>query len=160
MRRREFISGALGAGIAVRKLSAQPLGLPDGMILALAEVIVPDRDRNTWKSGSVADAFVRLIRELDPVDSSRVETSTRTAAESADREWGTALEQLAVDARLSLVRQLLETNGEFKAGFILLRGAALKAFYSSSLGWERAGFHETTQFIGYPEYLESAETWE
>ena len=62
--------------------------------------------------------------------------------------------------RTALVRRLLDRSKGFTSSFSQLRPLIVRSFYSSRTGFERTGYRRTTQFIGYPEYAQTAENWE
>jgi len=162
MRRRDFITGTLGSSIAIG-LAAQPgfTGQIDrGTLLALARTVIPDRDPRVWQSGAVAEAFLDEIDGIKGKERVRLESELSSLDAAALESSGKRFAGLGLDERTALVESRLAGREEFRGAFAVVRTAAVNAFYASRTGHERTGYYETTQFIGYPEYLQGAETWE
>lgn len=157
MQRREFIGGILGTTLFSRLGFAKGL---DETLLALAQVIIPDRDPTVWVSSDVAAALVEEIEKLEGAQRAQIETTLRTLNMIATRQEGEDFHELSLQLRTTLVKEQIDLSEEVKQGFTTIRTAALKCFYSSGIGHQRAGFRETNQFKGYPESVQKAETWE
>ena len=160
IRRREFIAGAGWAALPTRALMSSAPGSPDRTLLALAEVIIPDRDAQVWLKGSVADSFLHRLEGLDQTRKAQVEKAVKTLEAAAIQSSSKQFSALGLQDRTSLVKKQLGAGKEFSVGFSLLRTAAMNAFYASETGQRRTGYHDTTQFVGYPEYVQLSETWE
>ena len=162
MRRKEFISGVvlapLAAAAAVRAAGAGPGN--DGTLLALAGTVIPDRDPAVWQNGEVAEAFLDGIGRLKAEEKTAVEAATDRLDTAAVNWAGRRFAALPVADRTALVKELLSDREDFAGAFAVVRSQAVNAFYGSRIGFERTGYRETAQFVGYPEYLERAETWE
>ena len=162
MRRRVFLSAC-----AVAMIGSLPgesaAGKVDDLqiLLAVAEVVVPDRDPATWQSGPAVDGLVSRWRLLE--DSRRnelINALEMLESESGRSGGGGKFASLDKEPRVALVRRLLEKSEDFASNFSILRPLIVRSFYSSKLGFERTGYRNTTQFIGYPEHVKSAEIWE
>jgi len=160
IRRREFIAGAAWATFPARALRSSAPGSPDRTLLALAEVIIPDREAQVWLKGSVADSFLHRLEALDQTRKAQIEKAAETVEAAALQSTSKQFPALGLQDRTSLVKKQLGAGREFGAGFSLLRTAAMKAFYTSETGQRRTGYHDTTQFVGYPEYVQLSESWE
>jgi hypothetical protein len=160
IRRREFIVSTAWSGLSASALVGSAKDSPDRTVLALAEVIVPDRDPQIWLRGSVADSFLRRLETLDRAGKAQVEKAARTVEAAAIQSTKRRFSSLDLQGRTSLVGKQLGAGKEFRVGFSLLRTAAMTTFYASETGRRRTGYHDTTQFVGYPEYVELSESWE
>jgi hypothetical protein len=160
IRRREFIASTAWAGFSVSALAGSAEDSPDRTLLALAEVIVPDRDGQIWLRGSVADSFLRRLETLDETGKAQVEKAVRTVEAAAIHAKNKQFSALRLQDRTMLVRTQLGVGEEFGSGFSLIHRAAMNAFYTSETGQRRTGYHDTTQFVGYPEYVQLSESWE
>jgi hypothetical protein len=162
MRRRVFLSACTVALIG--SLPGKPAAADRDdlkILLAVAEVIVPDKDPATWQSGSAVDELVSRWQVLE--DSRRnglLNALEMLESESGKSGGGGKFASLDKESRTALVRRLLEKSEDFASNFSILRPLIVRSFYSSKLGFERTGYRSTTQFIGYPEHVESAEIWE
>jgi len=162
MRRRVFLSACAVAltGSLPGKSAAD--GVDDlQLLLAVAGVVVPDKDPATWRSGPVVDELLSRWELLE--DSRRNElmnTLRLLESESGRSGEGGKFVSLDKERRTALVRRLLKESEEFSSNFSALRSLIVRSFYSSKPGFERTGYRSTTQFIGYPEYVESAGIWE
>jgi hypothetical protein len=157
MQRREFIGGILWPTLFGR------LGFAEGTdktLLALAQVVIPDRDSEVWKSGEVALAMVDEFENLRSAERDLIATTLKSLNEAANSQGSTDFQALSLRARTKLVKKQIELSAEVKQGFTMVRAAALKFFYGSSVGHKRTGYRETNQFEGYPEHVQTAETWE
>ena len=162
MRRRVFISACGVALIGSLQGKSSRADMDElQILLALAEVVVPDKDPATWQSSTAADELVSRWRSLE--DSRRNEL--KTALQMLESEAGNSFDgkkfiSLNKKQRIALVRRLLDRSEDFASNFSTLRPLIVRSFYSSKLGFERTGYRSTTQFIGYPEHVELAEIWE
>jgi len=157
MQRREFIGGILWSTLFARLGFAEGL---DKTLLALAEVIIPDREPAVWISSGVAEALVGEIEKLEAPRKDQMAATLTTLNEAATRKEGRDFHELSLQFRTGLVKEQTDLSEEVRQGFMTIRAAAIKCFYSSSIGHQRTGFRETSQFKGYPECVETAETWE
>jgi hypothetical protein len=157
MQRREFIGGILWSGLFARLGFAEGL---DKTLLALAQVIVPDRDPAVWVSSDVAEALFGGIERLGSNGKDQIAATLKSLNEAATRQEGEEFHELSLQLRTTLVRKEIELSEEVRQGFTAIRAAALKCFYSSHIGHQRTGYRETSQFEGYPEYVQMAATWE
>lgn len=160
IRRREFIAGAAWAAFSIRALMSSAPDSPDRTLLALAEVIIPDRDDQVWLKGSVADSFLRGLEALDQSKKAQVEEIAKVVEATAIQSTSKQFSTLGLQDRTSLVQKQLGAGEGFGVGFSLLRTEAMNAFYPSETGRRRTGYHDTTQFVGYPEYVQLSESWE
>ena len=160
IRRREFIANAAWATFSTSALIGSAPDSPDRTLLALAEVIVPDKDGQVWLTGSVADSFRRRLEVLDQNKKAQVEKLVRTIEAAAIQAKNRQFSVLRLEDRTMLVKMQLGVGEEFGSGFSLLRRAAMDAFYSSEIGQRRTGYHDTTQCVGYPEHVQRSEFWE
>jgi hypothetical protein len=160
IRRREFIAGAAWAAVTGHaRLGAAPKSLGT-TLLALAEVIVPDQDSTIWLKGNVTDTFLNGLESLDQSQKAELEKAVRTIEAEADRATGKSFSALNLQERTSIIKQKLAAGNGFRSGFWIVRTVAMRAFYASRTGRRRTGYHDTTQFDGYPQYVRAAETWE
>ena len=161
MLRREFIGGIFWQATTARMVFANSSDIPNSTLLNLAELIIPDRNPSVWLPGhQVAKSFFAEFKGLGENPKGEILTSIGILDASAIRQAGKKFVELPPQIRVSLVTNLLSTDGKFKAGFISIRVIALKAFYTSSVGHHRTGYYNTTQFTGYPEHVRLAEIWE
>ena len=160
IRRREFIAGTAWATFQTRALRSSAPGSPDRTLLALAEVIIPDRDAQVWLKGSVADSFLHRLEALDQTRKAQIEKAAKTVEAAAIQSTSKQFSALRLQDRTSLVKKQLGAGNEFGVGFSLLRTAAMNAFYANDTGQRRTGYRDTTQFVGYPEYVQLSESWE
>ena len=161
MRRRVFFSActvALIGSLPGKPAAAEVDGLK--ILLAVAEVIVPDKNPATWQSGPAVDELVRRWRLLEDSRRSELLSALEMLESESGKSGGGEFASLDKRPRTALVRRLLEKSEDFASSFSTLRPLIVRSFYSSRLGFERTGYRSTTQFIGYPEYVESAEIWE
>ena len=157
MQRREFIDGIIGTALFAR------LGFAEGQdktLLALAQVIIPDREPAVWKTGDVAVALIGEIEKLKPPRRKQIAAALKALNEAANVQKGEDFHKLSPQVRTALVKKQTDLSDEVRQGFTTIRVAALKCFYGSDIGRRRTGYHETNQFEGYPEHVRSAETWE
>lgn len=157
MQRREFIGGVLCAALFTR------LGFAEGLektLLSLAHVIIPDREPAVWISSDVAAALVEEIENLGNSEREQVAFTLESLNSAAIRQEGNDFHELSLQLRTSLVNEQLTVSESMKQGFTTFRAKVLKCFYSSDTGHHRTGYRETSQFEGYPEYLQMAETWD
>jgi len=157
MRRREFIVSILWTKTFVRLGFAEGL---DQTLLALAQVIIPDRDPTVWVSGDVAAALAGEIESLDDSGRRQIVAALKSLDAAAVDQEGEQFHELTLQLRTALVKKQIELSEEVKQGFTAIRAAAIECFYSSSIGHQRTGYRETSQFRGYPEYVQTAKTWE
>jgi len=160
MQRREFIGGALWAAVAARAAAGAGPEPSDQTLLVLAQVVVPDRDPAVWRGGEVAERLPEVLSELGSKQKSSVAEAASALDAAAVRSAGRKFAALSLQERTALVKELLAGGGEFGAGFSVVRTAAVNAFYASRTGRQRTGYYDTTQFVGYPEHVRLAETWE
>lgn len=157
MQRREFIGGILWSSLCARLGFAEGL---DKTLLALAHAIVPDRDPAVWVSSPVAEDLAGEMEKLGSPERSQIATTLKSLNGTAVRQEGKDFHELPLQLRTTLVKREIERSEEVRQGFTFIRAAALRCFYSSDLGFQRTGYRETSQFEGYPEYVQMAETWE
>jgi hypothetical protein len=160
MLRREFIGGSIWAAVTARVALRAGPGSREATLLALAEVIVPDRDTAVWSSGEVADSFLATVGAMKGTPRTQVEKVASGLDAASTQAVGRKFATLSLQDRTSLVKGKLGAAGDFGAGFSVVRTASVDAFYSSAVGRKRTGYDDTTQFVGYPEYVRLAETWE
>ena len=157
MRRRVFLSACGVALIGSWPQSTAAAGEAGSQaLLALAEVVVPDKDPAAWRSGPAAVELCSRWRGLE--DSRR--RGIETALKMLDSEAGSSFISLDTKQRTALVRRLIDRSADFASNFSQLRPLIVRSFYSSRTGFERTGYSRTTQFIGYPEYTQTAENLE
>jgi hypothetical protein len=157
MQRREFIGGILWTTLFARLGFAEGL---DKTLLALAQVIIPDREPAVWISSDVAEALVGEIEKLESPRKDQIAATLTTLNEAARRKERQDFHELSLQLRTALVKEQTDLSEEVTLGFAAVRAASIKCFYSSSIGHQRTGYRETDQFKGYPEYCQTAETWE
>lgn len=97
---------------------------------------------------------------MDETGKAQVEKAVRTVEAAAIQSTKRRFSALNLQVRTSLVRKPLGAGKEFGVGFSLLRTAAMTTFYTSETGQRRTGYQDTTQFVGYPEYVQISESWE
>jgi hypothetical protein len=162
MRRRVFLSAcavALIGSLPEKPVAADRDDLQ--ILLAVAEVVVPDKDPATWQSGPAVDELVSSWRLFEESRRNELITALEMLEnESGKSGGGGKFASLDKEPRTALVRRLLEESEDFASNFSTLRPLIVRSFYNSKLGFERTGYRSTTQFIGYPEHVESAEIWE
>ncbi len=161
MRRRSFIRAAVavaavgtlpGAGRAAQKSQA---GLS---LLALAETVAPDGDRSTWHDSPVAEKLLASFAALEE----NVRERYRAALDSLDSaaRGGLRFLELGPGERATVLRELEQQDNTFRANFGELRSLILSTYFSSENGLRFAGYRDTNQFTGYPEYLRLSVSWE
>ena len=162
MRRRVFISACGVALIGSLPGNSAKADMDDlQILLALAEVVVPDKDPATWQNSAAADELASRWRSLEDSRRNELKTALRMLGSEAGK-FGEGKEFVSLDKkqRTALVRGLLDRSEDFASNFWQLRPLIVSSFYSSKLGFERTGYRSTTQFVGYPEHVELAEIWE
>ena len=162
MRRRIFLSAcgvALIGSLPGKSAVAQEDDLQ--ILLALAEVVVPDKNPATWQSSAAADELLSRWRLLEDSRRNELRTALRMLESEAGKSFkGKKVLSLNKKQRTALVSRLLDQSKDFASNFSQLRPLIVRFFYSSKLGFERTGYSRTTQFIGYPEHVELSEIWE
>jgi hypothetical protein len=129
-------------------------------LLALAQVVIPDRDPKVWSSGNVAVALVDEFENLNRIQKDLIARTLKALNDAARSQESKDFHELSLHLRTTLVKQQIEFSEEVRQGFRTVRSAALNCFYGSSIGYQRTGYLETNQFEGYPEHVPSSETWE
>ena len=162
MRRRVFLSACGVALIGSWPQSSAAAGEESFQILlALAGVVVPDKDPAAWRSGPAADELCSRWQQLEASRRKGIETALKMLESEAGKSGGgNTFISLDRKQRTALVRRLLDRSKGFTSSFSQLRPLIVRSFYSSRTGFERTGYRRTTQFIGYPEYAQTAEKWE
>lgn len=162
MRRRVFISACGAALIGSLPVRSAKTGMEElQILLCLAGVVVPDKNPATWQSSTAADELVSRWENLEDSRRRELKTSLQMLESEAGNSFdGKSFISLDKKQKTALVRRLLDRSKDFVSNFSTLRPLIVRSFYSSKLGFERTGYRSTTQFIGYPEYLELAEIWE
>jgi len=162
MRRRVFLSACAVALIGAWPKSSAAAGEESFQILlALAGVVVPDKDPAAWRSGPAADELFSRWRNLEDSRRRGIETALKMLDSEAGKSGdGNTFISLHRKQRAALVSRLLDRSKGFASSFSRLRPLIVRSFYSSRTGFERTGYRRTTQFIGYPEYVQTAENWE
>ncbi len=168
MRRRSFIQAAVAAAAATTMTGRGAFAAEsefESRLLALAAVIVPGSEPGTWRNSAVASALLAEIG--DPGRRERRERY-RAALEQLNRATddraGESFFALAGERQAGVLKKLIESDEEFgkKIGkeFAAMREDVLRVYFSSGAGMKFTGYRETTQFVGYPEFFQLAETWE
>lgn len=158
--RRTFIGGGFWAALSFGRGIRASQASGNDTLLSLAGTIVPDSDSEVWRSGPVASSFLARLNAVAPAAKAQVKKLTAELDTLAHRHKDMPFADLALGERTKLVKEHLSPQSEFGAPLYTVRSAAVSAFYSSEIGYLRTGYRETTQFVGYPEYVRSAETWE
>jgi hypothetical protein len=104
--------------------------------------------------------MIKEIESLNRPQRDQVAVILESLNEASTREEGKDFHELARHFRIELVKKQIELSEDVKQGFTTVRAAALKCFYGSSIGRQRTGYRETSQFSGYPEHVRQAEVWE
>ena len=157
MQRREFIGSVLWTTLFARIGFAQGL---EKTLLALARVVIPDRDPAVWNSGEVALAMTQVIESLSGSRKDQVAATLTFLNDASKSQMEEDFCRLSLQDRTRLVKEAVESSEEVNKGFETVRAAALRCFYSSSVGRQRTGYRQTNQFEGYPEHVRAAEIWE
>ncbi len=164
MRRRSFIQAAVTAAAATTLTGRPAFGAEsefESRLLAFAAVVVPGPDSATWRGSEAAAA---LLAKIEGPGKRDVRERYRAALEKLDRaansREGESFFTLGGEQQASVLKALSSSDKDFDNEFGAMREDMMRAFFTSAAGMKFTGYRVATQFVGYPEYFQSAEIWE
>ena len=155
MRRKVFIGtcGAAFAGTLSPKAGADE-DKDFRVLCQLASVVVPDKDPEVWEKSPAREELKRAWQVSEAEEREKLSVSLALLDKEAGKLEGVRdFASLKPSARAELLRGLIDKSPRFARDFASLRSMIVRAFYSSKVGYQRAGYIPTDQFTGYRQFF-------